>query len=172
MSGGLDSAAATLPAGSLTADERSDEPAVGNLELVRDAYQLRLDSHRLEETARSIGRFLQLLDPDVEFLAAPGIRPPCQARRRVTDLLLEAARQWEECSFVLEDVWEVDESRVIACGLTLVRPAGKTEAYEIPFANAWTIEEGLATRIESFADRQEALEALKERPNAHAEREA
>jgi ketosteroid isomerase-like protein len=152
----------------LIADEPSDEPAESNFELVRAAYRLRLDSRRLEETARSIGRFLELLDPDVEFLAASGIWPPCQARRRVTDLLVEAARQWEECSFALEDVWAVDESRMVACGLALVRPAGKTEVYEIPFANVWTIEDGLATRIESFADRQEALEALKERSEAHA----
>jgi ketosteroid isomerase-like protein len=140
---------------------RTEETAAkGNPELVRDAYRLRLDGDRADDTARSISGFLELLAPDVKFLTANGIWPSCQGRHGVADLLLEAARQWAECSFAVEEVRELDQNRVFACGTVLARASGRTEIYEIPFVNLWTIETGRAIRIESFTDRQEAQAAL------------
>jgi ketosteroid isomerase-like protein len=144
-----------------SAGELREETAEANVQLVRDAYRLRLDESRAEDTARSITGFLALLSPDVKFLESPCGVPTCLGRDRVAEVLDRAKQQWAECSFAVEDVSALDGTRVLACGRTLARPAGKSEVAEIPFANLWTIEEGLATRIESFADRREALEALK-----------
>jgi ketosteroid isomerase-like protein len=139
----------------------SGEPARSNVRLVRNAYRLRLDGSRAEDAARSIDGFLALLSPDIRFLASPCGLPTCLGRDQVAELLDRAVQQWAECSFAVEEVTAVDATRVLACGTTLARPAGKTEVYEVPFANLWTIKDGLATRIESFADRREALEWVK-----------
>ena len=140
--------------------QTEETATTGNPELVRDAYRLRFDGDRADETARSITGFLELLAPDVKFLTANGIWPSCQGRSGVADLLLEASRQWAECSFAVEELRELDQTRVIACGTVLARASGRTEIYEIPFVNLWTIEAGRAIRIDSFTDRQQALAAL------------
>lgn len=139
---------------------RSSERPAGNRGLVREAYRLRFNSGQAEETARSIDRFLELLAPDVEFVASTGIPSSHQGRSAVGDLLHETAREWEECSFAAEEVVELDAGRVLASGTVLARPFGKTEVYEIPFANLWTFEGGRAIRIESFTDREQAQAAL------------
>jgi ketosteroid isomerase-like protein len=144
----------------LVARRRTEDTATANAQLVREAYRLRLDGGRVDDTARSIGGFLELLAPEVEFLTANGIWPNCQGQRGVADLLTEAAREWAECSFAVEELRELDETRVLACGTVLARPSGRTEIYEIPFVNLWTIEEGRAIRIESFTDRRQAEAAV------------
>ena len=143
-----------------------EEAAGGNAELVRGAYALRFDSSRVEETSRSMGRFLNLLSADVEFVAATGIWPSSQGRHTVSDLLLEAAREWEECWFEADEVVELDARRVLATGTVRARPSRKAEVYEIPFVNLWTIEHGQAVRIESFTDREQAQAALRPRLSA------
>jgi ketosteroid isomerase-like protein len=148
----------------LVACRRPEETAEANPQLVREAYRLRLDGDRVDDTANSIDGFLELLAPDVEFLTANGIWPPCEGRRGVADLLMEAARQWAECSFAVEELEELDEARVLACGTVLARPSGRTEIYEIPFVNLWTIEAGRAIRIESFTDRWQAQAAVDRGP--------
>jgi ketosteroid isomerase-like protein len=144
----------------LVARRGTEETATANAQLVREAYRLRLDGDRVDDTARSIDGFLELLAPEVEFQTANGIWPNCQGRGGVADLLLEAARQWAECSFAVEELQELNETRVLACGTVLARPSGRTEIYEIPFVNLWTIEEGRAIRIESFTDRRQAEAAV------------
>ena len=141
----------------LVTRRRTEETATGNQQLVREAYRLRLDGDRIDATARSIDGFLELLAPEVDFLTANGIWPSCQGRRGVADLLTEAARQWAECSFAVEELRELNKTRVLACGTVLARPSARTEIYEVPFVNLWTIEEGRAIRIESFTDRWQAL---------------
>jgi ketosteroid isomerase-like protein len=144
----------------LVARRGTEETATANAQLVREAYRLRLDGDRVDDTARSIDGFLELLAPEVEFLTANGIWPNCQGRGGVADLLLEAAREWAECSFAVEGLQELNETRVLACGTVLARPSGRTEIYEIPFVNLWTIVEGRAIRIESFTDRRQAEAAV------------
>jgi hypothetical protein len=126
------------------------ESAQTNPELVREAYRLRFDSTRVEDTACSIGRFLQLLAPEVELVGVAKIWSPCRGRRAATDALLDAALRWAECSFALEDLGAPDEARVLACGTVLARPAGRSEIHQDPFVDLWTIEEGRAIRIESL----------------------
>ena len=133
--------AAYLPAGSTQS----------NSELVREAYRLRFDCARVEETACAIGRFLGLLAPEVELIGASRIWSPCRGRRAATDALLDAALCWAECSFALEDLRAPEEGRVLACGTVLARPAGRSEIHQDPFVDLWTIEAGRAIRIESLS---------------------
>jgi ketosteroid isomerase-like protein len=137
----------------------AERAAEDNLQLVREAYRLRIDSGRADETARSISRFVDLLAPDVSFVADAGVWPPCEGNSAVADLLLDAAREWAECSFALEDLRALDPNHVLASGTVLARPAGRTEIYEIPFVNLWTIEGNRATRIEAFNRREQAEQA-------------
>jgi hypothetical protein len=133
--------AAHLPAGSPQTD----------LELVREAYRLRFDCARVEDTACSIGRFLGLLAPEVELVGAAKIWSACRGRRAATEALLDAALRWAECSFALEDLRTPDDRRVLACGTVLARPAGRSEIDQDPFVDLWTIEAGRAIRIESLS---------------------
>ena len=137
----------------------AERAAEDNLQLVRDAYRLHLDNRRADETARSISRFVNLLAPDVCFVAAAGVWPAREGSGAVADLLFDAAQEWDECSFAVEDLRGLDEDRVLAAGTVLARPAGRTEIYEIPFVNVWTIEGNRATRIESFNRVEQAEEA-------------
>jgi hypothetical protein len=127
------------------------ESAQTNPELVREAYRLRFGCARVEDTACSIGRFLQLLAPEVELVGAAKIWSACRGRRAATDALLDAALRWAECSFVLEDLRAPDQARVLACGTVLARPAGCSEIHQDPFVDLWTIEAGRAIRIESLS---------------------
>jgi hypothetical protein len=127
------------------------ESAKANPELVREAYRLRFDCARVQDTACSIGRFLSLLAPEVELVGTTKIWSPCRGLRAATDALLDAALRWAECSFALEDLRAPDAARVLACGTVLARPAGCSEIHQDPFVALWTIEEGRAIRIESLS---------------------
>jgi ketosteroid isomerase-like protein len=130
-----------------------------NVAAAGEAYRLRFDSSRPEQTARSIDDFLGHLAPDVEFAASSGPWPSAQGRQAVRQLLLEAGEQWEECSFAVEEMLELDVRHVLACGKAVARPSGQTKLREIPFVNLWTFEAGRAVRIESFVDRRQAIVA-------------
>jgi hypothetical protein len=127
------------------------ESTQSNSELVREAYRLRFDCTRVQDTACSIGRFLGLLAPEVELLGAAKIWTACRGRRAATEALIDAALRWAECSFALEDLRTPDEGRVLACGTVLARPAGRSEIHQDPFVDLWTFEEGRAIRIESLS---------------------
>ena len=123
-----------------------------NLELVREAYRLRFDAGRVEETARSLRRFLELLAPDAELAGEGEVWSPCRGRIAITNALVDAARRWSECSFAVEEMREPEPDRVLACGTVLLRPAGTSEVQSSRFADLWTIKEGLVVRIESLGD--------------------
>jgi ketosteroid isomerase-like protein len=136
------------------------DPASSNLALVRDAYRLTFDSTRPDATARSIEGFLDLLAPDAEFVTGSGIRAPRQGEQPIRGLLFEAAEQWQECSFAIAELLELDARHVLVCGMAFARSLGQGEKQEIPFVNLWTFEGERAVRIESFVDRRQALAAL------------
>jgi ketosteroid isomerase-like protein len=136
--------------------ERGD----AGLELVRRAYGLRFDSARPEQTARSIEAFLSLLAPQVEFVDPAGVWGPALGTAAVRNLLIDASDQWAECSFAVEEVGQIDRGQVLARGWVLARAEQQTEVYEIRFANIWTIENGRAVRIESFADDRRELKLV------------
>ena len=89
-----------------------------------------------------------------------GIRAPRQGENTIRQLLFEAAEQWQECSFAVEELLELDARHVLVCGMALARAPGQGQVQEIPFVNLWTFEDGRAVRIESFVNRRKALAAL------------
>jgi ketosteroid isomerase-like protein len=110
---------------------------------------------------RGFEAFVEHLDPAVEFHAPresmnPGIyRGPDGVRSyfgRLSDVL-------EDQRVESVDVIDVDDKRVIA----VVKGFAKTPHFESEVEMNWawliTVENGLATRAETFTDRQQALEA-------------
>jgi ketosteroid isomerase-like protein len=141
--------------------ESASREAPEHQDLVLDAYRLRLDSSDSELTAQSIDRFLQLLAPDAVFVGELGA---VHGRGAIGRFLQETSEQWQDYGFVVEECLQIDAQRVLASGTVIARPTDVPALYEIPFANVWTIEGGLATRVESFADRQRAELALGRTP--------
>ena len=132
------------------ADLATRGTAPSDTELVRDAYRLHFDCSRVEESARSIGDFLRLLAPEIELAGESEIWSACKGRRAVTNDLVSAAHRWAECSFAVEDVREPEPGRVLACGTVLLRQAGTSEVRRRPFADLWTIADGLVVRVEAL----------------------
>jgi hypothetical protein len=132
-----------------TADEVIDA-LPSDLELVREAYGLRVDCTRIRETSRSIRRFLELLSPEVELAGEGELWEPCRGKPAATQSLVSAALNCAECSFALEDVREPDPGHVLACGTVLIRPAGSSEVQKRSFTHLWTISDGAASRVESL----------------------
>lgn len=136
--------------GAELAERLSVETADDNLGLVRTAYRLRLDSARIDETARSIRRFLELLAPDIELMGQSQLWCSCRGRLETANALVDAARRWAECSFALEEAQVPEPGHVLACGTAVLRPSGSTEVRTARFADLWTIKEGLAVRVEGL----------------------
>ena len=141
-------------------EQTAADQASNDLALVGDAYRLTFDSARPDATKRSIEGFLDLLASDAEFVTGSGIRAPRQGENTIRQLLFEAAEQWQECSFAVEELLELDARHVLVCGMALARAPGQGQVQEIPFVNLWTFEDGRAVRIESFVNRRKALAAL------------
>jgi ketosteroid isomerase-like protein len=127
-------------------------PARSSVEKVRQAYGLFLDQDRSEETERSACTLLELLDDDVEFAGAQTVWPRCRGKRALETVLANARRRWAEWSFEVEEVEELKTGQVLAAGKVLARLIGESEIARAPFAHLWTIDQGRATRIESYRD--------------------
>lgn len=124
-----------------------------NIELVRSSI--------LAWNDRGVEALIEFLDPAVEFHAPkesmnPGIyRGPGEVRKYFA--LLSDVMQDQRVESV--DVIGVDDDRVIA----VVKGFAKTPHFEAEVEMNWawliTVENGLATRAETFTDRRQALEA-------------
>ena len=132
-----------------TADEVIDA-LPSDVELVREAYGLRVDCTRIQETARSVRRFLELLSSEIELAGDSELWEPCRGKPAATQSLVNVALNCAECSFALEDVRVPDPGHVLACGTVLIRPAGTSEVQKRAFTHLWTISNGAASRVESL----------------------
>jgi ketosteroid isomerase-like protein len=124
-----------------------------NVELVRRSI--------LGWNERGVEALLESLDPTVEFHAPresmnPGVYHGPDGVRTYFDRLSDVL---EDQRIESVDVIDVDDTRVIA----VVKGFAKTPHFagEVEMNWAWliTVENGLATRTETFTDRQQALEA-------------
>jgi hypothetical protein len=129
-----------------------------DLELVEAAYELALDRSDPRRTERSIDAFIGLMSESVVFVPEGGATP-YHGRRAVRRLLVEAVEQWRSLRYVVDEIVDLGGGDLIACGKLLAELDGGRRS-EIPFVNHWTIQAGQAVRIDSFSDRDEALETF------------
>jgi ketosteroid isomerase-like protein len=110
---------------------------------------------------RGAEALIEYLDPEVEFHAPresmnPGVYHGPRGVRTYFDRL---SKVMEDQRVASVDVIEVDDDRVIA----VVKAFAKTSHFagEVEMNWAWliTVQDGLATRVETFTDRAQALEA-------------
>jgi ketosteroid isomerase-like protein len=136
--------------------EEAADRRPADVELVKAAYELALDRSDPKRTERSIDSFIGLMSESVVFVPEGAVASPYRGRGAVRGLLAEAAKQWESLRYELDEIVDLGDGDLIACGRVLAQPdEGRRSA--IPFVNRWTIRAGQTVRIESFSDRDEAL---------------
>jgi ketosteroid isomerase-like protein len=147
---------------------RSDDRRQDDVQLVQAAYRLTLEKSDPQRTARSIDRFLALLSGSVVFVPESGAAGAYRGRQAVRRLLADAAENWNSVRYEIEEMLDLGGGDLVVCGNALARSDVRSRPSEIPFVNRWKIRAGQAVRIESFGDRDEALEAfaMRSRPRA------
>jgi ketosteroid isomerase-like protein len=132
-----------------------------NIELVRSAYAIGLDWTDPESGRPTVDALLDLLDPKVVFVSDAGQpgRIAYAGTGEFRHLLEQSSEEWERCRYEIGELVAADEERVLATGRVVARKRCGTRV-EVPFANVWTVRGGRAVRIESYADRGAALEAI------------
>jgi hypothetical protein len=129
----------------MRSSKTKDEVAV-----VRAAYSLTLSRDDAAATAGSIAAFLELLSPDAVFRADDGAE--LSGRSELRRALETAAHDWRLCRFELAGAGAADDERILAFG-SVIGATGPGEPKPIaPFANLWTLQQGLVTRIDAFPD--------------------
>ncbi len=131
----------------------SEKPA----RIVERAYKLRLTRNDPKATAASIASFLELVDPGVVFIVTGGMR--FSGRGELASLLHEASQDWHDCRFDLAGLYPAADGRILALGCILAASYSDRPAARIPFANVWTVCEGLVRQVEAFEDRATAENA-------------
>jgi ketosteroid isomerase-like protein len=110
---------------------------------------------------RDKSAWLELADPDLE-LAAVGVWPesvPIRGAEAAWEFLVATDEPWEPSPYQLVEVIDADD-RIVAHQRRDLR--GKSSGVEVEY-DYWfvlTVRDGLAHRIEWFADREAALETL------------
>jgi ketosteroid isomerase-like protein len=124
-----------------------------NVEMVRSSI--------LGWNDRGVDAFVENVAPDVEFHAPkesmePGIYRGPDGVRTYFDRVSE---MFEGQRVESVDVIDVDDTHVIAVVKAFVSTPHFAGEVEMNWAWLFTIENGLATRAETFTDRQQAIEA-------------
>jgi ketosteroid isomerase-like protein len=124
-----------------------------NVEMVRSSI--------LGWNDRGVDAFVENVAPDVEFHPPkesfePGIYRGPDGVRTYFD---RTGETFEERRVESVDMIEVDDNRVIAVVKVFVTTPHFAGEVEMNWASLVTIENGLMTRMETFTDRQQALEA-------------
>jgi ketosteroid isomerase-like protein len=124
-----------------------------NVEIVRSSI--------LGWNDRGVDAFVENVAPDVEFHPPkesfePGIYRGPDGVRTYFD---RTGETFEERRVESVDMIEVDDNRVIAVVKVFTTTPHFAGEVEMNWASLVTIENGLMTRMETFTDRQQALEA-------------
>jgi uncharacterized protein len=123
-----------------------------NVEIVRRGYAAWSDD--------DMDTMLALLDPDIEFVSSglfPGLAPVYRGHSGWQDLWRDLREPWESLRIVLDELREGGE-RVVTL-FTFVAIGRDGLEVRRQFGNVWTFRDGLAVRIQAYADWSEALEA-------------
>jgi ketosteroid isomerase-like protein len=122
-----------------------------NIEIVRRGYAA--------WNRGDMDAMLAVLHPDLEYVASglfPGLAPAYRGHAGWRDFWRDFRGTWDSLRVEMEDARDIDD-RVVAL---LTFHARSREGLEIerPFANIWTFENGLATRLHAHGDWAEALQ--------------
>jgi ketosteroid isomerase-like protein len=124
-----------------------------NVELIRRAYE--------DYAERGLEAIMDLLHPDVEFVE-PEFIPGAEAFRGhegAREWLRKTSDIWEEFGYELEEIAEAGD-RVAVAFRMVARGKGSGVEIESHRVHVWTLRDGRAVRVEGFASRAEAWEAL------------
>jgi ketosteroid isomerase-like protein len=133
------------------------------MEMLRRLYTIQFDRLSPGSIGEAIRAFVAWLDPDVEFNPREGEpgEQTVRGRTAVRRMLEEAAEEWDACRYEAHDCVQLDDDRVLVSGRLFARARGGGAEFDLPFAHVWTIRDGVAMRIEAYADsRQAASSAL------------
>ncbi|HEX3277147.1 MAG TPA: nuclear transport factor 2 family protein [Thermoleophilaceae bacterium] len=125
-----------------------------NVEIARRAWE--------EWTRGDLDAFLEFFDPAVEWIPTrlwpeEDIYYGREGIRRFVEKWLAS---WERFESGVEEYLEVDGDRVLVLGWQRGFGPGSNVPVHMDFAQLTTMKDGLACRVEIYADRREALEAV------------
>jgi ketosteroid isomerase-like protein len=123
-----------------------------NLEIVRQAYES-------WSATRSLN--LDLLDPEVEWNTANTLDGGAvlHGHEGVREWFRQMERVWEDMWWEIERVHDLDD-RVLAITRATARGRGSGVAVEMRIATVWTLKGGKVTKVETYMDPDDALEAV------------
>jgi ketosteroid isomerase-like protein len=124
---------------------------------VERACRLRLRRDDSGATAESIASFLKLVHPDVVVTVTGGMR--FSGRDELASLVEEASADWHDCRIEVAGLYPARDGRVLALGCVVATSYRGEPETRTPFANVWSLREGLVDRLEAFVDRSEAEKA-------------
>jgi ketosteroid isomerase-like protein len=121
--------------------------------LVRDYYGA--------ANRRDIDAVRRHLAPEIEFHLSgvfPDLAPVYRGHAEVERFFEEFTAPWEDLSIEPERITEATEDRVLALVHFQARGRDGVEV-QLPLAHLWTLRNGLAVRLDAYADRRHAVEA-------------
>jgi uncharacterized protein len=126
----------------------------GNGERVREYYEA--------ANRRDIDAFFQKLSPEFEFHTAgafPDLDSVYRGREEFLDFLFKFQDPWEAISIEPHELIEAGP-RVLAMISFHARGRDGIEV-ELELAHLWTIEDGVALRLDAYADQDQARKSLR-----------
>jgi ketosteroid isomerase-like protein len=128
-----------------------------NVDLVRTTFDE--TRRRGDSTPRNLAEYF---DPEVEFHEDPRLPEAGIYRgfKEVLDYWEQFIENFDEFVFEAEDFVDIGGARVLV--LLIITTRGRGSSANVTMRIAWivTVREARITRIEAFADRAEALEAV------------
>ena len=104
---------------------------------------------------------LEIFHPDVEF-AMPEVLPhggTIRGRAALGAYFREVHARWDDFRAEADDFVDGGD-RVVALGRFCGRPRTSGRYVEVPFALVWTLDDGMAVRVDEYTDTATLLDAL------------
>jgi ketosteroid isomerase-like protein len=124
-----------------------------NVEIVRQAVAA-LNRGEVEGVARLIA------DDFVLIAGRSAIEGPLVGRDGLREFFADNAANFDLFQHRIDEVLELDDHRVLACGTTHIRGRGGEVETDIPVACIVTVRGGKLIRWEDFRERRRALKAV------------
>ena len=127
--------------------------SVENVERVRGYYEA--------ANRRDIDAFFQKLSPEFEFHTAgafPDLDSAYKGREAFLDFMFKFQDPWEEISIDPDELIDAGP-RVLAMISFHARGRDGIEV-ELALAHLWTIEDGIAVRLDAYADQEQARKTV------------
>jgi uncharacterized protein len=130
------------------------EVGESNVEIVRRAYEAL--------SARGVDAILDFVDPEFESQAPPELSVEPQAYRGH-----EGVRRWFESFYEAVEEVRLEPEEFIEAGAQVIVPVrlvvrGQGSGIEVGqrLVQVWTMRDGLAVRMDAYADKESALRAV------------